>query len=406
MGLGSAHAAPVVIVSGGRPTALQRVSLGSADHNGEEREAFIQSLVHDHPDVIPMADIAPPFMPLVSVCKELPTNAGPIDNLWLTPDGGIVLGECKLFRNPEARRQVIVQALDYARAIAGMNYEELEAAARKALGSPSATLWSLVIGQSALDEAQFVDAVSRRLRHSHFMVLIIGDGIQDGVESLTSYLQLHAGLHVGLALVDLSIWRDGDGRLLVLSRIPLHTVLVERGVVTVGPSGEVKVQPPSNQAGTQPNASPRTFTISEQEYFDQLEQRHPGLGAQLWAFLVDVSDLGVVPEFRKSLVLRWDASPDFDASPGYIGTDGYVWLGNGWNSAKRLGRPEAGENYLKTVADIVGGHIRRPEKNWPDVTARNGRQVEVAELLKTPERWKAAIAQLIEDTKPAAGDGH
>jgi hypothetical protein len=121
MGSASAHAAPIVIISGGRPTALQRVSLGSADHKGEEREAFIQALVHDHPEVIPMADIAPPFMPLVSVCKELPTSAGPVNNLWLTPDGGIVLGECKLFRNPEARRQVIVQALDYARAIAGLN---------------------------------------------------------------------------------------------------------------------------------------------------------------------------------------------------------------------------------------------------------------------------------------------
>jgi hypothetical protein len=281
--------------------------------------------VHDHPEVIPMADIAPPFMPLVSVCKELPTSAGFLDNLWLTPDGGIVLGECKLFRNPEARRQVVVQALDYARAIASLGYEELEAAVRKALGSPSMTLWSLVSDQSALEQAQFVDAISRRLRQSHFMVLIIGDGIQEGVESLTSYLQLHAGLHVGLALVDLSIWRDSDGRLLVLPRIPLHTVLVERGVVTVGPAGEVKVQSPSSQATTQPSASPRPFTISEQEYFDQLEQRRPGLGAQLRAFLLDLSELGVVPEFRKSLVLRWDASPDFDASPGYIGTDGFVW---------------------------------------------------------------------------------
>src|SRR5208337_3988518 len=133
-------------------------------------------------------------------------------------------------------------------------YEELEAAARKALASPSTTLWSLVSDQSALDQAQFVDAVSGRLRQSHFMVLIIGDGIQDGVESLTSYLQLHAGLHVGLALVDLSIWRDGDGRLLVMPRIPLHTVLVERGVVTVGPFGEVKVQPP-DKAPSQPRAS-------------------------------------------------------------------------------------------------------------------------------------------------------
>ena len=404
MGLDTSHAAPIVMVSGGRAVALQRVSLGSANQKGEEREAFIQNLVHDHPEVIPMADIAPPFMPLVSVCKELPTSAGFLDNLWVTPDGGIVLGECKLFRNPEARRQVIVQALDYARAIAGLGYEELETAVRKALRSPSMTLWSLVSDQSALEQAQFVDAISRRLRQSHFMVLIIGDGIQEGVESLTSYLQLHAGLHVGLALVDLSIWRDSDDLLLVLPRIPLRTVLIERGVVTVGPSGEIKVQPPTDQVASKQGVSPRAFTISEQEYFDQLEQRRPGLGAQLRAFLTDVSDIGVVPEFRKSLVLRWDASPDFDASPGWIETNGTMWFSSAWGAASRLGRPEAGIRYLNTIAEIVGGRVKHREKNWPNVVGPNGRQIDLAELLKTPERWKAAIAQLIQDTKSAAPD--
>ena len=212
-----------------------------------------------------MAEIAPPLMPLVSVCMELPTAAGPLDNLWITPEGGIVLGECKLFRNPEARRQVVVQALNYARAIAGLHFEKFEAAVRKALGSPSTTLWSLVGEQSALDEAQFVDAVSRRLRQSHFLVLIIGDGIQEGVELLPGYLQLHAGLHVGLALVDLSIWRDKDERLLIVPRVPLHTVLVERGIVTVAPSGAVVVEPPIDQTSRLSAAPPRSVSISEQE---------------------------------------------------------------------------------------------------------------------------------------------
>ncbi len=173
MASSSAHAAPIMFDSGGQPAALQRVWLGSVDYDGVEREAFIQNLVHDHPEIIPMADIAPPFMPLVSICKELPTSAGFVDNLWLTPEGGIVLGECKLFRNSQARREVIVQALDYAQAIAGLHYEEFEGAVRKALKSPSATLYGLVGDQSQLDEAQFVDAISRRLRQSHFMIVVM-----------------------------------------------------------------------------------------------------------------------------------------------------------------------------------------------------------------------------------------
>ena len=116
---------------------------------------------------------------------------------------------------------------------------------------------------------------------------------------MASYLQLHAGLHVGLALVDLSIWRDGDGRLLILPRIPLRTVLIERGIVTIDSSGAPQVQPPRDRVLGSATTEPRAYTASEPEFFDQLEQRRPGLGSLIRSFLADVADLGVVPEYRK-----------------------------------------------------------------------------------------------------------
>lgn len=167
-----------------------------------------------------MADIEPAFTPLVSICRELPTEAGFLDNLWLTPAGGIILGECKLFRNPQARREVTAQALHYSSSLAGMSYEDFAGAVRRALRSETARLWDFVKDQSDLDEATFADAVARRLRQSHLMILIIGDGVQEGVESLAAHLQLHAGLRAGLALVDLSVWRNGETDLLILPRVP------------------------------------------------------------------------------------------------------------------------------------------------------------------------------------------
>lgn len=394
-----------MLVRGGEPAlALERLRLGSADHEGDQRELFLQNLVHEHPEIIPMAEIEPAFTPLVSICRELPTTAGPIDNLWLTPEGGLVIGECKLFRNQQARREVVVQALDYARAIAKMRYEEIDSAARKALRSPSASLWGLVKDRSDLDEAEFVDGVEKRLQQSRFMILIIGDGIQEGVEALASYLQLHAGLHVGLALVDLSIWRDGDGRLLVLPRIPMRTVLIERGIVTIDFSGAPQVQPPRDRVLGPATTEPRAYTASEPEYFDQLERRRAGLANLIRSFLADVADLGVVPEYRKSLILRWDASPDVSASPGYIDTGGRVWLSSAWGTANKLGNPAAGERYLTSVAAIINGVVRRPEKNWPDVVGADGHAVDAYDLLKAAEQreaWKAAISQLISETRPS-----
>lgn len=241
----SRHSPPLLVREGQPPLKLERLSLGVGELGGQRREEFIQELVHGSPDIIPMADIEPAFSPLLSVCRELETPAGFLDNLWLTPSGGLVLGECKLVRNPQTRREVLSQALDYARAVSAWHYEELENAAIKAGRGAFNSLWHLVREQTDLDEAQFVDAVERRLRSSRFVVLIIGDGIQEGTEALTTYLQLHAGLHVTLALVEISFWHGIEDGLLIVPRVPLRTVLVERGIVRILPMQRSKL--PANK---------------------------------------------------------------------------------------------------------------------------------------------------------------
>jgi hypothetical protein len=62
------HAAPMLIRTGEPAFALERLRLGGADHDGDQREAFLQDLVHEHPEIIPMADIEPAFMPLIPTC--------------------------------------------------------------------------------------------------------------------------------------------------------------------------------------------------------------------------------------------------------------------------------------------------------------------------------------------------
>lgn len=110
----------------------------TADEHGKRRGAFIKTLVDDHPLLAPMADIEPDFTPLISVCMELPPPAGYIDNLWITPWGGLALGEAKLVLNPQARREVV---LDYARAVADWSYDDLEVRVRAALKHPTLKLW-------------------------------------------------------------------------------------------------------------------------------------------------------------------------------------------------------------------------------------------------------------------------
>jgi hypothetical protein len=64
-------------------------------------------------------------------------------------------------------------------------------------------------------------------------LLIVGDGIREGVEAIAEYLQLHAGLHFSLGLVELPIYVMPNGDRLVAPRVLARTALVTRNVVAV-----------------------------------------------------------------------------------------------------------------------------------------------------------------------------
>jgi hypothetical protein len=64
----------------------------------------------------------------VPICRQLNVTGLSIDALFATPDGRLALLEVKLWRNPEARREVIGQVLDYAERLTRWNYETLDAA--------------------------------------------------------------------------------------------------------------------------------------------------------------------------------------------------------------------------------------------------------------------------------------
>jgi hypothetical protein len=46
------------------------------------------------------------------------TPAGPLDALFINRHGALGLVKCKLWRNPQARREVVGQILDYAKELA------------------------------------------------------------------------------------------------------------------------------------------------------------------------------------------------------------------------------------------------------------------------------------------------
>lgn len=173
-------------MSDGRASQLDRIS--GADPT--LHEALIQELVTEHPTVLPVSEIDTSFLPLIPIERDIPTSAGPIDALYISPSGALTLVEAKLWRNPQARREVVGQIIDYATALARWSYEDLDDVCQATTGR---SLWALAgdvdEGVTVKSQADFVDTVSRGLRHGRFLLLIVGDGIREEVERMAAYVQ-------------------------------------------------------------------------------------------------------------------------------------------------------------------------------------------------------------------------
>src|SRR5262245_37196843 len=108
---------------GATPVRGERLAFGDT---AGRNEAWLRDTLFAHPDLLPLRDIDPSFGPLVPLCTELRTEVGPLDIAFINRFGRLTLVECKLWRNPEARRKVVAQTLDYARAISRWTYSDLQ----------------------------------------------------------------------------------------------------------------------------------------------------------------------------------------------------------------------------------------------------------------------------------------
>ena len=385
-------------IPGGACLALEGVALQGGSGGSGYSESWLQALIHDYPALLPVLEIEPAFEGLVAVCRELRVPSGYVDNLLITPDGGVCIVETKLWRNPEARRAVVGQVLDYAKDLAGLQYEQLEAAVRTARGEKGASLFRLVAGLDAAegDEQRFIDAVSRSLRLGRFLILIVGDGIQEGADQLTSFLQRHIGLHFTLGLVELALWRHPvDGSILVQPRVLAKTVQIERAVIRIEGAGAAVILP--HQIEAVPAASAKPTSITEEAFFERLGEEQPTYPDRLRAVLKLMEPLGVTPEFNRRLGLKWYGPDGKDVSLGTIDTEGRIHTSFAQGSAASFGRTDLCEGYQRALALLMpGASLKETAKRsgWylTDVAAQYPL---IGPLLDRPDDWVAITADYI-----------
>lgn len=302
------------VVNSTSATALKRLDFDDRSL----REGWFQKLLYTNPSLIPVDAIEPVFGPLIPLARELQTDCGPVDVVYINPAGYITLVETKLWRNPEARRAVVAQIIEYATGLARWTYTDLCDAVRRAQSaeihrsytqgtadSADDPVMALVRDHIEFDEARFVDQVTHNLRKGRFLLLVVGDGIKDDVEDLAQALEKSPHLGYTLSLVETAVYQHGanDGEYVVMPRVLLRTREVVRFVVEISqndPGSRVTVKAPDRVPGGREN---RPRGITEAVFFEDLEKSVPE----------------EVVEFAKWLQSQARATPGFSTKISKLG---------------------------------------------------------------------------------------
>ena len=235
----------------------KRVYLG--DVKGKN-EGWLRDTLFENPEIIPVNDIDSTFGPLVPLCKELRTEAGNIDAVFINERGRLTIVECKLWKNPQARREVVAQTLHYISALGAWTYADLQRQVAAALGRKGNNPFELVRKRSGstLREQEFVDAVSRSLREGRFLILLAGDGIREGVQSLTELVNRNATKAFAFGLIEVALYRFTKNRFAIQPRVLADTEILTRQVTIMNIGGKAHAVPDDDDTEQQDVAKAQT----------------------------------------------------------------------------------------------------------------------------------------------------
>jgi hypothetical protein len=205
-------------------------------------ERALQEALKRNPEVIPAGDLE--LDEVIVVGRETPLLVGAIDLLLLDAQGRIILVETKLSTNPELRRQVIAQLLDYAASLwktaptlkefesLVMRYwrsaacEDERVKSAKSLHEGVEAVFAESIGE-IWDYEAFEAALEDNLKNGQYVLLVVATGLMDG--ALKDLLQ-YANICLNLPLfgVEITMFKM-EGRELIVPRGVRHTAQAKRG---------------------------------------------------------------------------------------------------------------------------------------------------------------------------------
>ena len=381
------HSSPVIIKKN-ESIILKKVSLNTKSYT----EEWVQNLCFNNPNLLPVEEIEPTFGGMIPICTELSIKSGFIDLVYINEYGFITIGECKLWRNPEARRKVIGQILDYAKDLSKLNYSKFEKICLAARKDKSKSLFSIINEQyPEIDESSFVDNVQNNLKKGRFLLAIIGDGIRGNMEEIAEYIHRNGNLNFTLGLIELPVYENPNNNELVITpRILVKTKEIERIIYRIA-ENDTEEESISHKTTS-------SKSISENVFYERLNLAIGKKKSEEFnEFIQTLNDkFNIIPTFGrgKKISLNLKSSDEF-YNFASVQDDGEVWFYGVMTRALEVGNRQIGIDYLKQLAVLVKGQYHDDYSNFQWCVKRNRKYINIIEYLSVKKEWQELISNTL-----------
>lgn len=353
---------PIIISENNDISLLQRIPFSERTFS----ESWLQEIIQNNSSLLPIEEIEPSFSDSVSLAREIKTKVGFIDNLLINNDGYITIIETKLWRNVQARREVVGQIIDYAKELTKWTYDDLNDAvvlSNQTVNNSSKGVIDILKQNSdvnELDEKYFIDSVSKNLKRGRFLLLIVGDGIHESVEEMVDYLQQFAQINFTLALVELHIYKNiTNNSLIVLPQIIVRTKEITRAVIRIenNSTKEINVDVQTNLEEVRQDKIQVRTTLTYEDFFEQLKHNTNDIASAFVKQVVsDCEKRGMFIELGQSSIgFKLIDNNSNKISIFFIDRKDYFYL---WSIGKQLNRrgydAAIGNKFVQEISDLFG----------------------------------------------------
>jgi len=337
---------------------MMLISAVSLPESPKFSENFLQEFLEATPQILPVSAVDDRVKtPLLFLGREVDST----DVLYISCEGIPVIAETKLWRNPEARRVVVAQVIEYGLRVRQWTFADLDRHWRDAGHKES--LYEAAKSKAEIDkeEDEWIGLVNENLAQGCMTLLIVGDRIRPRAVELAGVLREQRDFQFRLGFVEIRFYALDDGRILAIPVTLAKTVEVERTVIAVKFKQEqpsVVIEPPSSAVPS------RRSILSEDKFCSELEKVspdgpiHASVARKLLEILgkTDFQVEWVTSGFAIKLPLVGE--DDTLLSLGTVARQAHYWFYTGW-MRDQLARAWQDRASIERVIEALVASLRR-----------------------------------------------